>query len=225
MGRDEHDDGRRDVGARWSDSAVHAASRVYEAAHGREISHDDRGMRFRIAPRVALTAVLAVVILATAFWWLTRSPEATLIAPSPVAAVSEQPTVTPGLIVHVTGEVASEGVVEVPAGARVADVVAAAGGLTGDADLAAVNLARPAVDGEHVHVPAPGESEPADAAISINRADSAQLQELPGIGPVLAERIVADRKANGPFSAVEDLARVSGIGPALLESLIGVVTL
>ncbi|GEN78532.1 hypothetical protein AFE02nite_02660 [Actinotalea fermentans] len=137
------------------------------------------------------------------------------------------------VVVHVVGEVASPGVVTLEAGARVADAVAAAGGATGAADLAAINLARVLTDGEQVVVPAPGQAgagapgagaASAGAAggtgrVDLNRADAAAFDTLPGIGPVLAERIVAWRDEHGRFTAVEELTEVTGIGPALLAGV------
>lgn len=122
------------------------------------------------------------------------------------------------MLVQVSGAVAQPGLVEVPPGSRVADAVDAAGGLTESADLAGVNLARPAADGEHVHVPTAGESQAGEGPVSINTAPAAELEELPGVGPVLAARIVADREANGPFASLDDAQRVSGVGPALVAS-------
>ncbi|MEG3616660.1 helix-hairpin-helix domain-containing protein [Isoptericola haloaureus] len=143
-----------------------------------------------------------------------------------------------GVVVHVIGQVADPGLVTVPTGARVADAVEAAGGATGTADLTALNLARSVVDGEQVHVPAPGE-EPrvaaplagtaagADAAapVPLNAADATALTALPGVGPVLADRIVAWRDEHGPFTRFDELAEVSGIGPVLLEELRDLVVL
>ncbi|WP_407317341.1 ComEA family DNA-binding protein [Isoptericola halotolerans] len=139
------------------------------------------------------------------------------------------------VVVHVVGEVADPGLVELPAGARVADAVEAAGGSTDGADLTALNLARAVVDGEQVDVPAPGDDPPvqgapADAAavggpdrprglVPLNTADAAELTSLPGVGPVIAERIVAWRDENGPFTRVDELTEVSGIGPALLADV------
>ncbi len=123
-----------------------------------------------------------------------------------------------------------------PAGSRVADAVDAAGGATGGADLSAVNLARVLVDGEQVRVPAEGEAPVAPPAspgggasggssgapaapVSLSTADAGTLDGLPGIGPVLAQRIVDWRTAHGRFSSVDELAEVSGIGEKLLEQL------
>lgn len=150
------------------------------------------------------------------------------------------------LQVHVVGQVARPGVVALTAGARVADAVEAAGGLTADADTSRVNLARAVVDGEQLVVPRPGEAAPTpvppaagpvagagsgDAAgaggsseagaevIDLNAADVAGLDTLPGVGPVLAQRILDWRAENGRFSSVEELAEVSGIGDKVLAGL------
>jgi competence protein ComEA len=131
------------------------------------------------------------------------------------------------VVVHVVGQVARPGVVQLPVGARVTDAIAAAGGATPEADLSAVNLARVLVDGEQVAVPRPGETTVAaghastapDAPLDLNAATVADLDALPGIGPVLAQRILDWRAAHGRFSDVEELAEVSGIGPSVLARL------
>jgi competence protein ComEA len=127
-------------------------------------------------------------------------------------------------------------------GARVLDAVAAAGGATAEADLSLLNLARPVVDGEQVLVPRPGEEVPSPPAggapaaspgqapgapgarVDVNRATAAELETLPGIGPVLAARIVAHRDERGPFTSVDDLQSVRGVGPSLLADLRDLVT-
>lgn len=141
------------------------------------------------------------------------------------------------LIVHVSGAVGQPGLVRLSAGSRVDDAVLAAGGATEDADLASVNLARPLVDGEQIHIPVPGEDPPQLAApppsedgdggdlgtgagpIDLNTASAAQLEELPGVGPAIAQRILDHREKNGAFRSVDDLLEVSGIGPATLEKI------
>ena len=126
------------------------------------------------------------------------------------------------ITVHVAGAVARPGLVQLPPDARVADAVAAAGGVAEGADPASVNLAARLVDGSQVVVPAEGEpavGESADRLVRVNHADASELEALPGVGPVLAERIVGHREANGPFAVVEDLLGVPGIGEAKLASL------
>ncbi|WP_307845022.1 ComEA family DNA-binding protein [Actinotalea solisilvae] len=134
------------------------------------------------------------------------------------------------VVVHVVGQVVAPGVLALPAGSRVVDALAAAGGPLATADLAALNLARELVDGEQVVVPQPGDppvpsAGPAggvvapDAPLDLNAADLAALDGLPGIGPVLAERILAWRDEHGRFTSVEELAEVPGIGPGLLGDL------
>lgn len=141
-----------------------------------------------------------------------------------------------GVRVHVVGQVRRPGVVRLPAGSRVLDAVAAAGGATAAADLSAVNLARVVADGEQVRVPRPGETPPAPAPgaggggagpsggaastpVDLNAADEAALDALPGVGPVLAGRILAWRQEHGRFTTVEELGEVSGIGDRLLAQL------
>ncbi|WP_337059466.1 ComEA family DNA-binding protein [Kineococcus sp. G2] len=161
------------------------------------------------------------------------APAATTAAPATTAVVSSTGTV----VVHVAGRVLRPGLVTLPAGSRVAAALDAAGGATGEADLAALNLARPLTDGEQVLVPAPGEAAaPAPAAalppaqgaaagagtaapVDLDTATAEQLDALPGIGEVLAGRIVAWRQDNGGFTSVEELGEVPGIGPKLLDGL------
>jgi len=143
-----------------------------------------------------------------------------------------------GLFVHVAGHVRRPGVYELPVGSRVIDAVDAAGGALGDAMLDALNLARALTDGEQVIVSSRAELEksggsaalgsaaalpnaPGNPAgkVNLNTADVSALDTLPGVGPSTAQKIVAEREANGPFASVEDLGRVSGIGPKRLEQL------
>ncbi len=136
------------------------------------------------------------------------------------------------LCIHVDGEVAAPGVYYLPAGSRVVDAVEAAGGMTGDARSAGVNLAQGLVDGQQVLIPGPddppgatgstagGEGAAAgDGLVNVNTATAAELETLDGIGEVTAAKIIAEREARGPFASVEDLKRVSGIGDKKLEAL------
>ena len=162
---------------------------------------------------------------------------APVVTPAPTEPV-------PPVLVHVTGAVADPGLVELTGGGRVADAVVAAGGAVDDAALGAVNLARPLVDGEQVHVPTReevatgvvagagsggrGGTEPGrlpDGRLDLATATAAQLEELPGIGPVLAGRIVAHREEVGGFDEPAALREVAGIGEATwaeLRDLVGV---
>lgn len=148
--------------------------------------------------------------------------------------------------VHVVGAVKSPGVYAIPPDSRVNDAVKAAGGLTRKADATKVNLARSLVDGEQIVIPRKGEVEPGDSGVSaddsqlyrtetssgvasdgtvnINRATAEELQGLPGIGEVMAERIVANRDAEGPFTSPEDVKRVSGIGDKKYEAIADLIT-
>jgi len=123
--------------------------------------------------------------------------------------------------------VVSPGLYLLKDGARVADALAAAGGATETADPDAVNLARRVVDGEQLLVPAVGAVPAAGAApgaaaasdpVSLSTATAAQLEELPEVGPATAAKIVAYREANGPFSSVDQLLEVPGIGEKTLEA-------
>ena len=223
-----------DVLQQWRESAARAAGRAYEAAYGREIPETSARVRWRVEPRVVAVVVCAIAVLAAAAWWLAgpgRGAPASLAASAPpsassgplepeaqnpAAALAAPEEASSPVIVHVSGEVGSPGLVELPRGSRVADAIEAAGGLGADADQAGVNLAREAVDGEHVHVPAAGEHADGSGPLSINAASASELEDLPGVGPVIAERIVADRDANGPFASLDDVQRVSGVGPALV---------
>ncbi|WP_061965277.1 ComEA family DNA-binding protein [Demequina aurantiaca] len=132
------------------------------------------------------------------------------------------------VVVDVAGHVALPGLRELPAGSRVADAIDAAGGPLADAAADGPNLARVLVDGEQIYVPGVDEGATHDAGagtaavhgkINVNRSDAAELEALPGVGPVLAQRIEDFREEHGPFASVEDLDAVSGIGPALLARL------
>ncbi|HEY7705101.1 MAG TPA: helix-hairpin-helix domain-containing protein [Acidimicrobiia bacterium] len=132
------------------------------------------------------------------------------------------------ITVHVAGWVAVPGLVELAPSARVADAVAAAGGLRPGAAIEQLNLAAPVRDGDQVVVPGPAEAEapgsPAGSAgqggpVRLNQASAQDLEGLPGVGPVLAERIIAYRDEHGPFEEVEDLLDVPGIGESKLAAL------
>ena len=163
------------------------------------------------------------------------SPEDGAEQPSSTADLDPDPATGSGrdeLVVSVIGQVHQPGLVTVADGARVADAITAAGGALPDADLSTVNLARLVVDGEQIAVGIPGSSLPDDAdppsqggPVNLNTATQAELEELPGVGPVLAQRMVEYREGNAGFTAIEQLREVSGIGPAVYEDIVDLVTL
>jgi competence protein ComEA len=171
-------------------------------------------------------------------------PTPIIIQPPPTSV----PTATPGpLRVFVNGQVAAPDVYQLPPGSILQAAVAAAGGLTNEADTAVINLALPLQDGMHVYVPAEGEmvAEPINMAIpgdadlgsegmavpgtggnpiNLNTATLEELDSLPGIGPSTAQKIIEHRETNGPFATIEAIMDVSGIGPAKFEAIQELIT-
>ncbi|WP_258802226.1 helix-hairpin-helix domain-containing protein [Pseudarthrobacter sp. NS4] len=165
-------------------------------------------------------------------------PDATGPSPGDSAAGS--------VVVHVAGAVSAPGVVRLPAGSRLHEAIAAVGGGTPDADLNSLNLALVVEDAQKIHVPRRGEATPGGpeaegtpgagagaggaagtrtgSKININTADAAELDALPKVGPVLAQRIVDWRTEHGAFKSIEELDAVDGVGPKMLEALLPLVT-
>ena len=134
------------------------------------------------------------------------------------------------VVVDVAGAVRHAGLYRLPQGSRIADAVARAGGATARAQLELVNLAAPLADGEQVLVPARGPGVAGAAAgpsptapVDLNSATIEQLDALPGVGPVTAQKIIDYRQAHGPFRSVDELDAIPGIGPARIENLRGLV--
>lgn len=209
---------------RWRESLAATAARAYEAAHGSAIVDDRRGFRLAISARQVVAAVLAIVAVGGGAWWATRPslPEPTSLVSTAGEAGPE--AVAGTVVVDVAGAVGAPGLVELEAGARVAEALEAAGGATDEAELDQLNLARRVTDGEQIRVPRVGEPPVESALINVNTATASELDALPGIGPVLADRIVADRDANGLYTSLDDLARVSGVGEAVVGALAGIAT-
>jgi len=180
-------------------------------------------------------AVFIIMILVGGGLLLMSRPapvQITINPPEPTA--TPEPTQTPApILVYVTGEVAEpEQTISLPADSRVQDAIDAVGGLTDDANLEAIDLAGILRDGDQIHVPSIVETESEVAiptpsggeVIFINTATQEELETLPGVGPAMAGRIIEFRDANGAFSSLDDLDEVSGIGPAMLENLDGLIS-
>lgn len=221
-------------------------------------------------PEVIGCVVGVIIVIACIGWWICST---ILITPAPLASTDEtslsqsasvenadanqskddaqasQEDTSQRIIIYIDGCVAHPDVYELPASARVKDSIERAGGLTADADVAALNLASELHDGDKVHIPRIGEdttltqdstgtsSSSGDSyrqdkgasttrkghaptrPISLNKASKNELLELPGVGPAMADRIIADRREHGPFKHVEDLKRVKGIGSKKFEKL------
>ncbi|MEV4721617.1 ComEA family DNA-binding protein [Micromonospora noduli] len=193
---------------------------------------------------VRALAVVAVVVVAGAAGWAWQArPQSEPIAPLTSDAASAAPAGDPSvsssaeLVVAVAGKVRKPGLVRLPAGSRLADAVQAAGGALPGVDVALLNPARKITDGELIVVgvtpppvpggaagPAAGGAAPAAGPLNLNTATLAQLDALPGVGPVLAQRILAHRDQHGGFKSVGDLRQVDGIGDARYEQLKDLVT-
>lgn len=177
---------------------------------------------------VGAAVVLGLVVLSIAVGLGIVRGQA---APSETVALdgADAATAAPSgeLYVHVLGAVHQPGLYVLDLDARLVDAIAAAGGTTEDADLAAINLARMLADGEQIVVPVIGNpeavpgggAEPSDGLIDLNTADQAALETLPRIGPALAQRIIEWREQNGRFTSVDDLLAVPGIGEKLLAGM------
>ncbi|MGA6164329.1 ComEA family DNA-binding protein [Amycolatopsis magusensis] len=183
----------------------------------------------------AIAGVLTVVI--TTVLLLGGGPEPERAPPLPVARAapvsSAPPSATGELVVSVIGKVVKPGLVTLPAGARVADAVRAAGGILPETDLATVNLARRLTDGEQLDVGAPPQAPgPAPTSpgagptvkVDLNTASLTQLDDLPGVGEVTAKRILDWRNEHGRFTAVEQLREIEGIGETRFTRLRDQVT-
>lgn len=183
--------------------------------------------------RALILIAVGLFAVVTVMWWRgmpSAVPQSALEVDDTVAmeesltlTESKDSLFTGEVVVHVAGLVKNPGLYYLPIGSRIADALEAAGGVTKKKAADSVNLAREVVDGEQIMVGIT--SGGTTQGISINSASASDLEELPGVGPVLAARIVAFREANGPFKNVTELGNVSGIGESILGQIQTVATL
>lgn len=182
---------------------------------------------------LAIFAAIAVGIALLALINGQAKPQSDVLIAVPQASAAAP--VEMSLVVDVQGEVINPGVYQLPAGSRVGDAIKAAGGVQKGSDSSSVNLARFIEDGEQIYVSNVDVIEQGRSGqnsnrivgqgrLNVNRANESELDGLPGVGPVLAQRIIAYRNEHGNFGAIEDLQKVAGIGPAKFSELRTFVT-
>ena len=177
---------------------------------------------FSTSHKRSLLVLFAAIVVGSIFV-VSQGKSAPIVEAAPVVLIA------PELTVDVAGGVKHPGVYSLPANSRVTDAIKIAGGVKAGTDTGDINLARIIRDGEQIYVepplspqsvgPIPLRQVKKSGPLNINRATAKEFEDLPGIGPVLAERIFAYRKKSGPFSSIEDLQKVSGIGSAKFAEL------
>jgi competence protein ComEA len=201
----------------------------------------------KIAVAVIIGLVAGILLMAGALTLRNRETSAPVMIVPPAPTATALPTITLSPIqVFVSGEVRVPDVYALAPGSRIKQLVGAAGGFTDNAHIAAINLAQPLTDGAHVHIPAEGEvaftpqsvpSYPAplgssaeinlgtvDCLVNINTAMLNELEMLPGIGPVKAQKILDYRTANGPFYDIVTIMEVHGIGQVTFDNIKELIT-
>ena len=181
---------------------------------------------YTYSQRRALIAVSLVAILFATFLFTNTRGRA--VAQESAKPTLTMPAVAKTILIHVAGKVKRPDVYPLLAGSRVSDAIKAAGGANKGVDLGDINLARVLIDGEQVYVGYVAKANSSSSkssksrftgVININRGTKAEFDSLTGIGPVIASRIINYRNTNGPFLALDDLLKVSGIGSKTLERI------
>ena len=214
-------------------ASVSASERLAKLLGGRpeHLSTPESSQFLITPPPQAINPILKLVIvavLATAgLVWLNRPTQVAVpqvASPGiPFPASTSTAVAPPGLdqiVVDVKGDVQTPGLVTLPAGSRVADAIAAAGGVIPSADVTAINLAERLSDGQMIFIGnAQSMQLSSDPRINLNLATERELDSLPGVGPVMAGRIIAWRETNQRFHSIEELQEVPGIGPKVFANL------
>lgn len=180
---------------------------------------DTESLRNTLLFGLALLVAMAVFTIATAMWLDSRSTPRITFMGTPEMSIA----------IDVRGAVATPGVMYLDPGDRMIDVVEAAGGLTSDADRALINLSSRVNDGQVITIPTIASEDLTTGSnqsglININTASADELKQLPGIGDVLANRIIAYREFNGPYQTVDDLTNVEGVSSTLVDSIRDLIT-
>lgn len=224
-----------------SDAPIDALARLAPAARAPERA------RIRIGVGAAIVLLIAALVTAVIVSAVGQQSGHRVVSPGGTGAgvSSTDPAATDTavgaiILVHVLGAVARPGLFELPDGARIIDVVAAAGGLSETADPAGVNLARIVSDGEQLYIPQLGEAQPGappgtaasgaeggvtGGKVNLNTASAVELETLPRIGPAMSQRIIDYREANGRFSSIDDLRNVTGIGDKTFDGMKDLITI
>jgi competence protein ComEA len=172
--------------------------------------------------------ILGAIVVSLAVLFIRRPEPPRLVVQQPVARAAASPQVTSLLVVHLSGEVIAPGVYRLPVGARIDDALKAAGGPTNEGDIHRLNLAARLADGQQIVVPrrvdpllagVASVASPTPGRVNLNTAAVAELDRLPGVGPVTAQRIVAYREAHGPFLQIEQLRSAKLVNSATFEKI------
>jgi competence protein ComEA len=182
---------------------------------------------------VLAAGILGAVAVSVAALVLSRPSAPQILIQQPSSRPPGSPPVPALIVVHLSGEILSPGVYQLPLGARVDDAVRAAGGVTAEGDVNRLNLAARLADGQHLVVPRRTEQvtvnlaaspSPMPGRINVNTATVAELDGLPGIGPVTAQRIVAYRQQHGPFTRIDELRDAKLVNQGTLEKIKDLIT-
>jgi competence protein ComEA len=188
---------------------------------------DDQGLRGWLRRnRDGLALGLVGMVLVGATTSFVQRPAPAVVVQTATPRPSPVPPSPAPIAVHVSGEVAAPGLYQFAPGARINDALRAAGGATADGDVQRLNLAARLADGQQLVVPRKSDlqagTSPGPAArpkININSASVAELDTLPGLGPVMAQRIVAHREQNGPFTSVDELRDAKLVNAATYDKI------